>query len=146
MRLWGSFITLLANGVLVLTFFFWASGKDMSDFLLSGEVIASAFMRGSIKRIPAEFSKSMWYGKSTHETVFNLKKKKKKRKDVLWNQTPEASDSFLIALLILLVQVCATSFQMFSSHGGRVFKVANFQISHPCISQLCGYLYISPCL
>lgn len=46
------------------------------------------------------------------------KKKKKQSKDVLWKQTSEASDSFLIALLILLVQVCATRFQM-SSHGGE---------------------------
>lgn len=133
------FYILLADGVLRLVIFFWASGNDMSGFWLGGEVIASAFVRRSIKRIPQSFPKV--------QMITCLLLQKEKRKDVLWHQTPEASDSFLIALQILLVQVCATSFQMFSSHGGEgAFNtdraVTNFHISHPCISQLCGYLYI----
>lgn len=43
--------------------------------------------------------------------------------DFLLHQTPEASDSLLIALLILLknllVQVCAACFQMSTSHNER---------------------------
>lgn len=105
----------------------------MSGFWLGGEVIASASVRRSIKRIPQSSPKV--------QMITCLLLQKEKRKDVLWHQTPEASDSLLIALQILLVQVCAN--QMFSSHGGEgAFKVTNIHISHPCISQLCGDLYI----
>lgn len=122
-RLWNGFIILLVNGVLKLSYLWFLTG-----------------WWGHRQRVHAPFDRAHprslgMFGSfpkpcDTAEVQMRMclalqKKKKKKNEDVLWNQTPEASDSFLIALLILLVQVCATSFQMFSSRGGEGF----FQIS-----------------
>lgn len=83
----------------------------MRDFLLSGEVITRALMRRSVGPLHVDEAhprKACDMAGADMRTCCVLTKTTAKtnnnNKDVPWNQTHEASDSSLIAILILLVQ------------------------------------------